>query len=192
MRGHAAARLAALALALHLACASDGQPGQPAAGPSAKSSARVRAARRAYDGAPPVIPHAPMGASCASCHNQHGIAVGDLGFAPPSPHELTAGIGATARCQQCHVYQTTTGLFAESTFVGFAQDLRPGRRLYADAPPTLPHATFMRENCTGCHSGPAARDEIRTPHPERLRCRQCHVPVVTGGEFDRPQPAASL
>jgi hypothetical protein len=31
-----------------------------------KSSASVRAARRAYDGAPPTIPHQAFGASCAS------------------------------------------------------------------------------------------------------------------------------
>jgi cytochrome c-type protein NapB len=37
----------------------------------------------------------------------------------------------------------------------------------------------MRENCAACHTGPAAREEIRTSHPERTRCRQCHVPVTT-------------
>jgi cytochrome c-type protein NapB len=37
----------------------------------------------------------------------------------------------------------------------------------------------MRENCAACHSGPGARAEIITTHPERVRCRQCHVPVTT-------------
>jgi predicted CXXCH cytochrome family protein len=37
----------------------------------------------------------------------------------------------------------------------------------------------MRENCAACHVGPGAREEIITTHPERTRCRQCHVPVTT-------------
>jgi cytochrome c-type protein NapB len=43
----------------------------------------------------------------------------------------------------------------------------------------------MRENCTACHDGPAAREEIRTPHPERVRCRQCHLTVATTATFER-------
>jgi cytochrome c-type protein NapB len=42
----------------------------------------------------------------------------------------------------------------------------------------------MRENCAACHAGPAAREEIRTSHPERTRCRQCHVEVTARSEFD--------
>lgn len=174
---------AMLAIACDSGAASDrvAVPGQ--AGRS-KTAAGVRALRRAYDGAPPVIPHAPMGAACASCHNERGIEVGELGFAPPSPHGDTAGMGGL-RCQQCHVFRQTEEVWRESTFVGFAQDLRRGGRLYPGAPPTLPHRVFMRENCLACHSGPAAREEIRTPHPERDRCRQCHVPVVTASRFER-------
>ena len=51
------------------------------------------------------------------------------------------------------------------------------------APPVMPHSAFMRENCLACHSGPAAREEIRTPHPERPRCGQCHVQQVTRDLF---------
>ena len=65
----------------------------------------------------------------------------------------------------------------------FLQDLRHGLRLHDRAPPTIPHKTFMRENCVACHAGPAAREEIRTSHPERRRCRQCHVPVATQETF---------
>ena len=54
-----------------------------------KSTPDVRAKRRAYSGAPPVIPHTPFGAACAECHNARGIHVPDVGFAPPSPHETT-------------------------------------------------------------------------------------------------------
>jgi cytochrome c-type protein NapB len=81
------------------------------------------------------------------------------------------------------VFQRAEDLFAENSFVGLPQDLRSGGRLHPLAPPTIPHKTFMRENCTACHSGAAAREEIRTSHPERTRCRQCHVAVATRGLF---------
>jgi hypothetical protein len=72
-----------------------------------------------------------------------------------------------------------------SDFQGLPQDLRSGGRLHNFAPPTIPHKMLMRENCLACHSGPAAREEIRTSHPERERCRQCHVPVTTTARFSR-------
>jgi len=157
-------------------------PGQPG---RSKSAAAERATRRAYDGAPPVVPHAPFGAACTSCHTAQGIEVEGLGFAPPSPHAETAGLGLTARCQQCHVLRSTDALFVESGFAGLRQDLRRGRRLNPLAPPVIPHPGFMRENCSACHDGPAAREEIRTPHPERTRCGQCHVEQVTSDVFSR-------
>lgn len=142
-----------------------------------KSTAAERASRRAFDGAPPVIPHEPLGASCGSCHNEEGMAVAGLGFSPPSPHGMTAGMGGVnvQRCEQCHVFQQPVKPWKASTFVGLAQDLRAGGRAYPGAPPVMPHARFMRESCRACHAGPAAREAIRTSHPERARCEQCHV-----------------
>lgn len=148
-----------------------------------KSFARARAERRLYDGAPPTIPHRVMGAACSSCHNSLGMAVAGLGFAPPSPHEETRGLSALSRCEQCHVYQSAAPDFRPNTFAGLRQDLRHGRRLNDFAPPVVPHKGFMRENCLACHGGPAAREEIRTSHPERLRCQQCHVEQVTAETF---------
>jgi len=145
---------------------------------SIKTAAVERATRRLFDGAPPVIPHPPMGAPCVSCHNAEGMAVEGVGFSPPSPHELTAGMSALSRCQQCHVFQQTEESWVGNSFVGLAQDLRRGSRLYRGAPPVMPHGRLMRENCQACHSGEAAREEIRTSHPERLRCAQCHVEQV--------------
>ena len=54
-----------------------------------------------------------------------------------------------------------------------------------------PHDLFFRGNCLACHSGPSAVAEIRTAHPERADCRQCHVAVriPTVDEFIRPIPA---
>jgi len=150
-----------------------------------KSSAEVRSERRLYDGAPPTIPHMDFGAACAACHDTRGIAVEGTGFAPPSPHDGAPEAGATMRCRQCHVFVETDRVFVGSSFAGLRQDLRPGGRLYPGAPPTIPHKILMRENCAACHTGPAAREEIRTSHPERARCRQCHVPVTTREIFTR-------
>jgi nitrate reductase cytochrome c-type subunit len=159
-------------------------PGRPGA---VKSSPAVRAKRRTFDGAPPVIPHRTFGAACTSCHTQRGMAVEGIGFAPPSPHIETVGMSAISRCQQCHVFRQTSSVWRQNGFEGLRQDLRHGARTHPYAPPVIPHRTFMRENCLACHSGPAAREQIRTPHPERMRCRQCHVEQRTAAEF---QPAS--
>lgn len=157
-------------------------PGRPGA---QKSSAAVRASRRLFDGAPPTIPHAPIGASCTQCHNERGMDVPGLGFAPPSPHELTPGMSALSRCHQCHVHALESAEFVANTFAGIEQDLRRGERLYDGAPPVVPHARSMRENCSACHDGPAAREQIRCSHPERTRCDQCHVSSADESEFAR-------
>jgi cytochrome c-type protein NapB len=113
------------------------------------------------------------------------MAVEGLGFAPASPHEATRGMSAMSRCRQCHVERHTDILWRESAFAGQRQDLRRGRRQHPMAPPVIPHPVFMRENCSACHAGAAAREEIRTSHPERVRCRQCHVEQRTTAVFQR-------
>lgn len=148
-----------------------------------KTAAAVRAERRLFDGAPPVIPHPNQGMACIACHNREGMAVDGLGFAPPSPHEETPGLSALSHCQQCHVFASTAAPRVANRFAGLRQDLRRGRRLHPLAPPVIPHRVFMRENCQACHSGPAAREEIHTSHPERSHCQQCHVEQKTTGYF---------
>ncbi len=175
-----------LVLVLLAACAPPAdQVAVPGVDGAVKTAALARAERRAYDGAPPVIPHENFGITCTECHDLQGMEVADVGFAPPSPHEQTIGMSAFSRCRQCHVFSRTGDTFKGNAFAGLRQDLRRGARLNPFAPPTLPHKTFMRENCVACHSGPAAREEIRTDHPERPRCRQCHVPVETRAIFKR-------
>ena len=177
MRSAHRTRLASGLLVLIAAAGCGGEA--VARGEDAKSSALVRAERRAYDGAPPVVPHTAFGMTCTECHNRDGREVPGVGFSPPSPHELTAGLSAIARCRQCHVSRETDGIFRANSFSGLPQDLRHGTKLHPEAPPVMPHPVFMRENCQACHSGQAAREEIRTSHPERVRCRQCHVEQVT-------------
>jgi nitrate reductase cytochrome c-type subunit len=178
--------LAALTLLGAAACADDRWDPVPGSEDAVKSSAEVRAGRRLFDGAPPTIPHDNFGVACGSCHDEDGLAVDGLGFAPASPHDGTSHAAATQRCRQCHVFVEADGVFAANTFQGLEQDMRSGGRLYPGAPPTIPHGVFLRENCLACHTGPGAREEIVTSHPDRARCRQCHVPVETRKEFQMP------
>jgi cytochrome c-type protein NapB len=162
------------------ACGSGSQA--PAGAVAAPSLSAVRAERRAYDGAPPTAPHADFGAPCGACHDADGQSVG-AAYAPASPHLGTAAEPGTQRCRQCHAFVTTNDVFVANAFIGLPQNLRAGGRAAPGAPPTIPHRILMRENCVACHAGPGAREEIRSSHPERARCRQCHVPVTEAGAF---------
>jgi len=142
--------------------------------PVARTSTAVRAARRAYVGAPPVIPHAAQGASCVSCHTPTGRETPPLGIAPANPHGADGRGFAAADCQQCHVFSNTKAEFVATSFPQRWHRAEHGDRQHLAAPPVIPHAIQLRENCLGCHAGPAARPEIRCSHPERVMCRQCH------------------
>lgn len=133
-----------------------------------------RASGRAYDGAPPTIPHEIAGA-CTTCHDDDGSEIAGVGVAPASPHGPDRLAGDMGRCRQCHVPMVTEASFVASRFKGLPQGAFRGGRATPGAPPTIPHTLQLRENCLSCHAGPAARVEIRTTHPERVRCRQCHV-----------------
>ena len=144
-------------------------------GTTALTPTAVRASRRAFDGAPPVIPHEPLGPACATCHSDLGKPVPGMGFAPANPHAGVSYAGALQNCRQCHVSQAADNSFAATNFTGLRQAVRGGERLFPTAPPVIPHRVFMRENCLSCHDGPGARPEIRCTHPDRVNCRQCHV-----------------
>ncbi|MBX3743797.1 MAG: hypothetical protein KF833_00670 [Verrucomicrobiae bacterium] len=140
---------------------------------------RDRAARRAFDGAPPTVPHPIVQDSvtaCLACHGE-GMAVKDR-FASRMSHPVYPN------CTQCHVSEAGLGMafpmaamdepLAGNGFIG-ASAPRRGTRAWPEAPPTIPHPTRMREDCMSCH-GPFGAFALRTPHPERQACTQCHVP----------------
>ncbi len=145
----------------------------------------ARAARRAFEGAPPVIPHpvdAITPASCRTCHLT-GLAVRGV-VAPKMSH------GEMGSCTQCHVPQGGPGLvsrqelsqpFAGNAFEGL-RSAGKGARAWPGAPPTIPHTLWMRQDCASCH-GPTGLAGLRTSHPERAACQQCHVP---DGQVDLP------
>lgn len=157
-------------------------------------SLAARSARRAYNGAPPTIPHAVdarSADSCLSCHRT-GLAIGDR-VARTLPHP------EYAQCTQCHVPALPelgpVELSIGSEFVGLPAPLG-GSRAWDGAPPTIPHSTRMRDNCLSCH-GPKGEQGLRTSHPERSSCTQCHAPSAQldqillgdGAKFLEPSPS---
>jgi nitrate reductase (cytochrome), electron transfer subunit len=139
-------------------------------------------ARRAYPGAPPIIPHAvddrdASGQGCLACHARGGWVPRFNAFSPVTPHpELAA-------CGECHVRETTP---PASPATSLALPAR-GRAAMPGSPPPIPHDLEMRETCLACHAGPGAVAEIRTSHPERVSCRQCHALGARPAEaFTRP------
>ncbi len=142
--------------------------------PEMKNAALIdRARTRAFDGAPPVIPHPieqQSAASCLACHGQ-GIRMGEKIATTVSHPHFTS-------CTQCHVESRNGGPFettlpVENEFTGI-QRSGPGERAYAGAPPTIPHSLWLRSDCTSCH-GLVARPGLRTTHPWLSNCVQCHV-----------------
>ncbi len=136
---------------------------------------------RAYLGAPPSIPHPvtkemSYGANaCNQCHKKGGFVDKFKAYAPVTPHpELT-------NCRQCHVTVTTNSTFREFAF-SKVEPPKVGEGVNSallGGPPMIPHQLQMRENCVSCHAGPSAPKEIRVSHPERVNCRQCHLPMTS-------------
>lgn len=133
-----------------------------------------RSALRAYDGAPPTIPHAVEGRStfeCLACHAKGAIVAGKR--APAMSHERHDS------CTQCHVAAggppgPAPAPLTSSTFIG-EPAAGKGARAWPGAPPTIPHTTTMRSACASCH-GVAGAMGMRSTHPWRESCTQCHAP----------------
>lgn len=147
-------------------------------GTSKQEVLATRASRRAYDGAPPTIPHAIRQDSALECRACHDTGIRIRGrLAPPRAHELYAS------CTQCHVVSNAPMIEADwlgegwpapetNSFVG-RESPSEGPRAWDMTPPVIPHRTFMRERCDSCH-GPNGRDAMRSTHPSRQSCEQCH------------------
>ena len=144
------------------------------------------AANRLYSGAPPTIPHEVEGLGrhdCLDCH-EDGDAMDDGLRATVTPHpELD-------RCQQCHVATSGSELFVANEYQGWTYPL--GAVGQPMGPPLIPHPLTLRENCLGCHGEDARDPFLRTSHPERVRCEQCHVPAHEGWPGPRPHGSGSM
>jgi len=166
---------------------------------------------RAYPGAPPRIPHGLSPEeyrtdACRTCHERGGYSERFAAYVPLTPHpemgmclqchvgdDALAGIARpssdpNSRCSQCHGSGGTPLPFDNST-LAWRTTAWPQipRREPNRSPPSIPHELQSRGNCLACHAGPAAVAEIRTTHPERADCRQCHVtPDAEAAELTRP------
>ncbi|MBN8603257.1 MAG: nitrate reductase cytochrome c-type subunit [Planctomycetes bacterium] len=150
-------------------------------------SSKLRASRRAYNGAPPLIPHpieSTNDAACYACHSG-GVKIAGLKASVMSHAFL-------ANCVQCHAppppapFQDVDST-VQSSFVGLPAP-KGGVRAYKGAPPTIPHSRWMRENCNACHGGPNGWAGMESTHPWRTNCIQCHAPSA---ELDQ-MPASDM
>jgi len=153
-------------------------------------------ALRAFPGAPPRIPHGLTSdeyrsTGCNTCHERGGYSVRFEAYAPVTPHpELVdclqchaandALIGSAlprgdpdARCRQCHTPGAARAPYRALDWQSLVWP-KLHRPDPAGPPPVIPHDLQLRSNCLSCHMGVAAVGEIRTNHPERANCRQCH------------------
>lgn len=167
---------------------------------------------RAYPGAPPRIPHALSADEfraeiCNSCHERGGYSLRFAAYVPLTPHPemgmclqchvgddavmgtASAGADPNARCPLCH--GPTGGRPLPEAAATWSTSVWPTLVSTAPGllPPSIPHDLQFRGNCLTCHGGPAAVAAIRTSHPERASCRQCHAaPDPEAGLFTRPTP----
>ncbi len=144
------------------------------------------ASNRAYSGAPPTINHKvqELGREeCISCHLD-GNAMDKGKKTPITSHpELI-------RCRQCHVEKITKETFVHNSFQGHTYEI--GLRSQPMGPPLIPHPMTMRENCLGCHGNEAINDRLKTGHPERVRCLQCHIPAHSEYPKSRPNLKSAI
>ena len=140
-----------------------------------EASSKLRASRRAFNGAPPIIPHPvenTTDSACYACHSG-GVKIAGLKASVMSHAFL-------ANCQQCHApmaplpFQAVDARVA-TNFVGLPAP-KEGKRAHKGAPPTIPHSRWMRENCNACHGGPHGWAGMESTHPWRTNCTQCHAP----------------
>ncbi len=130
--------------------------------------------RRAYLGAPPKVPH-PVHEkhstmeNCLGCHGKGGYVPKYRAYAPVTPHPTYTN------CVQCHVSQNTKTLFKPTAWTKMKPP-KLRRTSLPGGPPPIPHTLQLRTNCNACHAGPGSVRELRTPHPDRTNCLQCHVP----------------
>ncbi len=153
----------------------------------------ARSVGRAYDGAPPTIPHAidQRGTpACLACH-ESGLAV-EGKIARPLSHE------SYASCTQCHVTRDgvlpsaerlAASVSEQSSFVGLAA-AGHGARAWPGAPPQLPHRTFMRQRCVACHGVWATG--LASSHPYRQSCTQCHALAADADQMPHSEALGDL
>lgn len=143
-----------------------------------EASSKLRASRRAFNGAPPIIPHPVENTTDAACYACHSNGVKMAGLkASVMSHQFLGN------CLQCHAPMAPAPFqdvdaSVDTSFVGLPAP-KQGKRAYKGAPPTIPHSQWMRESCNACHGGPHGWAGMESTHPWRTNCTQCHAPSAT-------------
>ncbi len=151
-----------------------------------------RAGLRAFEGAPPVIPHSVEQNSAPECLACHGARMQFRGRAArPICHD------ERTNCTACHVMGSAPAPMGSelgpdpravaNSFVGLRHQVE--RPVIGLEPPRIAHRTAMRERCASCHgqNGPGAGHHPVDFQPKRelpksfalspdgrLTCRTCH------------------
>lgn len=124
---------------------------------------------RAFPGSPSSYAHKDEGDydaepdACLSCHRR-----GTDG-APVTPHP------AVPECRHCHLRAKAVGTFRETTFAPAPAPQRLARALPGAPPPMVHPPSALRVGCLACHGPKATVKALKTEHPERADCQQCHV-----------------
>ena len=142
--------------------------------------ANQRAQIRAYEGAPPVIPHSILKSAklnCLACHLKGAV------YEPDS--EILGKKNAVAKitphptwenCLQCHVVQENAPLFHKNNFKTYhlAYTMKTTAMEGENPPPGMPHQMQNRENCRVCHLSKTANNVIVPKHKITGECEVCH------------------
>lgn len=164
-----------------LAPAPNSWEGAPALSPQQQAEKRqLRESRRAFAGAPPVVPHPVNQQNSASCLACHGKTTRVAGLSVPQISHP-----AYTNCLQCHAAGTGPTSTWERPSEEFATPLldnsfsgvnapRPASRAFVGAPPVMSHPLWMRQNCISCH-GAGGSSAIKPDHAARQNCVQCHA-----------------
>jgi nitrate reductase (cytochrome), electron transfer subunit len=154
-------------------------------------------ALRGYPGAPPRVPHGVTVEEyreerCNACHGTGGFSPRFGAYAPVTPHAgmpsclqchlvdgslvglALPGPSADADCRQCHSPGSPKSPSIATDWIPASWPALAVRG-QSESPPVIPHDLELRGNCYSCHAGPGAVREIRTSHPDRPDCRQCHL-----------------
>lgn len=130
-----------------------------------------RETRRAFNGAPPTVPHPTdqlSSTACMACHGEGLLSKSLRAGKMPHPYYFS--------CTQCHVEQHADFALATATYENSFEGVKAptsGSRAYQGAPPVIPHTTWMRSDCLSCH-GRTAAPGMESTHPWRNNCLQCH------------------
>lgn len=157
-------------------------PEKPQSSTAKPRSMKQFQSRRAYPGAPPVIPHPAEDESsensqnCLSCHRTGAYVSSFERFAPTCPHPEYAS------CRQCHVAVISTQKFRSTDWQKIPYPSINQEKILG-GPPPIPHHLRERENCVACHGSNSSIEAIRTSHPERVHCQQCHVATKVKSTF---------